>query len=380
MQKLRIGIPQSDYNVERNIVGSLPVWALRVRPLERHRILTALKVRLGAPISLSERFTFRPPFFPGVDLLHFFNAVSPIDCPWITTFETSLPRWGEVSPARRRQGATWLFSKACRRMLALSDAAVQIALAEWVDLLGEGAADELRRKTEVLMPPQRIVADSFSKPTDGITRFAFVGADFYRKGGLEVLKALKRLKETGRSDWQASIVGKLGSFGDYASRTDASHHEEARALLAGLGGLVRHVDRASRVHVLSLLLESDFFLFPTLADTFGYSVLEAQACGAVVISTNLRALPEVNSARTGVVIDLPLDHRREFHRHAHFEQEKSRLVDGILASLWQAIEMPAETRARLANAAFAQLRSRHDPERHRARMEQIYRDASGLAQ
>jgi len=379
MQNLRVGIPQSDYNVERNIVGSLPEWAVRVRPLERHRIVTALKTRVGLSPSLSERFSFRPPFLPGVELFHFFNTVSPTRCPWITTFETSLPRWGEISPERRRQGATWLLSGACRRLIALSDAAREIAVGEWAELLGETVALELFRKTEVLLPPQHIFADQCGKRGDGVTRFAFVGADFYRKGGLELLKALRRLKEQGKADWQASIVGRLGSFGDYASRTDASHQAEARSLLAGLGDSVRHFERTSREQVLSLLRESDFFLFPTLADTFGYSVLEAQACGAVVISTNVRALPEVNSVRTGIVIELPLDHRREFHRHAHFEQERARLADGIFASLRQAIEMPAETRARLADAAFAQLRSRHDPQRHRARIEQIYREASGRA-
>ena len=38
----------------------------------------------------------------------------------------------------------------------------------------------------------------------------------------------------------------------------------------------------------------DVGLLPTWAESYGYSVLEMQACGLPVVTTNIRALPETN--------------------------------------------------------------------------------------
>ncbi|MFW2788163.1 glycosyltransferase, partial [Acinetobacter baumannii] len=45
-------------------------------------------------------------------------------------------------------------------------------------------------------------------------------------------------------------------------------------------------------------------LLPTWADTFGYSVLEFQACGCPVISTDVRALSEINNNDIGWLINV----------------------------------------------------------------------------
>jgi glycosyltransferase involved in cell wall biosynthesis len=123
--------------------------------------------------------------------------------------------------------------------------------------------------------------------------------------------------------------------------------------------------------------QAHFYVFPTLNDTFGYSVLEAQACGADVISTNVFAMPEVNSTETGLVMPLPLDERREFHWNPNFEREKANLVDALEHALSIAMDMPAARRQQLAEAATAQLRARHDPEQHRQQISSIYVEALG---
>jgi glycosyltransferase involved in cell wall biosynthesis len=377
MRAVSIGVPQSNYAIVRNISGSLPDWAVMKRPLDFSRLLFSSGYRIGLPPSPSVQHRFGEPYFPRVDLLHFFNSVSSARTPWVTTFEFSIPRWGAVSDARRRKALRWALSESCCRLIGISDAARSSATQEWTALLPGGEAAALLAKTRVLLPPQRILKVGERDHEDGRVRFAFVGGDFFRKGGLEFLRALHRLRSRGRIDWRATVVGRLSSFGDYASRTTSADADEARRLIAEMSDLLTHEDSASSDRVMSVMKQSHFYVFPTLNDTFGYSVLEAQACGSVVISTNVYAVPEVNSEKTGLVIALPLDQRREFHWHPNFEREKMKLVDALEHSLSIAMDMPAARRQQLADAATAQLRARHDPEQHRRELSSIYVAALG---
>ncbi|MFH4294310.1 glycosyltransferase, partial [Acinetobacter baumannii] len=56
--------------------------------------------------------------------------------------------------------------------------------------------------------------------------------------------------------------------------------------------------------VIEMIREHHIGLFPTWADTFGYSVLEFQACGCPVISTDVRALSEINNNDIGWLINV----------------------------------------------------------------------------
>lgn len=60
-----------------------------------------------------------------------------------------------------------------------------------------------------------------------------------------------------------------------------------------------------------IMKKSDVGLLPTWADTYGYSVLEFQACGCPVISSNTRGLPEINNNEAGWIINMPLTKLKE---------------------------------------------------------------------
>lgn len=62
---------------------------------------------------------------------------------------------------------------------------------------------------------------------------------------------------------------------------------------------------------MNLLQKSHVGLLPSWSDTYGYSVLEMQAAGVPVITTNIRALPEINSEEVGWMINLPLSNTGE---------------------------------------------------------------------
>lgn len=371
----RLGVPQNDYNVNRNIVGSMPSWSRRTRPLDRRRITSAILDRCGCRVTPRLRFTFTRPYAVDCDLFHFFNTVADVRRPWITTFETSLPRWGDAPPSLKARGLRLLGSDSCRRLIAMSEAARHIATSEWRDALSAADATLISEKLEVLHPPQAVILEPASTWTDDTALFAFVGGDFYRKGGLETLEAFHRLEAAGVRNWRLVMVGHLDRLGDYASRADDSSRLRARELLAALSHRIEHHSRLPYPLVLDLLKASHYCLLPTLADTYGYSVLEAQACAAVAITTNVRALPEIVSSKTGYVIELPLDERRDAHTLPDFARSRREMIDSLEAILRDCCRSTPARWMELASSATSQLRRQHDPAEHARRLETVYRQA-----
>lgn len=68
---------------------------------------------------------------------------------------------------------------------------------------------------------------------------------------------------------------------------------ELAAEKAGILGRVRLLDYVSREHLPSLLSGSVAFVFPSLYEGFGLPVLEAFACGTVVVAAHGTSIPEV---------------------------------------------------------------------------------------
>lgn len=378
-----LGVPQSGYPIERNITGSVPAWMRTTRPIDAFRIASALRYRLRKEVRFGEQFRFRDPYFPRVDLLHFFNTVAESSTPWITTFEHCMPRWRpegwDITDRQYRVGAELMAADSCRCLLAFSDASRNVARNEWKQRLDSAMVARLEAKVQTLLPPQPVILDFDSKPKTGVPLLVFVGADFYRKGGLEALGALDRLRERGIRGWRAVFVGRLDSFGDYASGTDASSRDRAHALLARLAGQVQHMERVGPREVLELMCGAHYYLFPTLADTFGYSALEAMACGAVVITTNVRAMAEVVDSQVGYALELPLDENRDAHTTHGFAAAKKGLEAKLEQVLEAALTASTAERGALARAATERLRLRHDPAAHRAATELVYLRALGIS-
>jgi glycosyltransferase involved in cell wall biosynthesis len=327
-------------------------------------------------------FRFGEPYFPRAHLLHFFNTVAATHTPWITTFEHRLPRWERsdesIDASACRAGLDRILGESCRGLVAFSDASRNVAERDWASRFPSADARAAAAKVRVLLPPQEVIQEPEVRPPGRRPLFAFVGGDFYRKGGLQVLQALHRLHDRGLRDWRLVAVGRLDSFGDYASRTDSSSRDAARNLIGCMADCVVHYERMPGSQVLDLLCRADFYLFPTLADTFGYSALEAMACGAVVVTTNVRAMAEVVDDQTGRSIQLPLDGDRDAHSLPGFERHKGDLVDRLEIVIRESLEAGDEDRLRRARAATARLRARHAPAMHAAAIDSLYRQALGI--
>jgi len=139
-------------------------------------------------------------------------------------------------------------------------------------------------------------------PKDKIV-FTIVGGDFFRKGGREILSVFNALIPQ-CPQLYLNIVSTL-NFGDYASHTTKEDYNNALRIIEKYPEHIKHYHRLPNSEVLELLKKTHVGLLPTWADSFGYSVLEAQAAGCPVITTDIRALPEINNNEIGWIIPVP---------------------------------------------------------------------------
>ncbi len=118
-----------------------------------------------------------------VDVCHFFNSISLVNKPWISTFETSLPRM--LGTGRLNDlGYKRLAHDSCKKLIALSSCAAHIQRAT-VERDAAGLAGRIMEKVEVLHPPQRVLCTTplpANRKSEAI-HFVLIGADFFRKGG-----------------------------------------------------------------------------------------------------------------------------------------------------------------------------------------------------
>ncbi len=364
---LCVGTPWRGYNEQRNFLGLDVPGAAFVRVRDPYALLHALSSRLGGRRRERVRFSHAPPSFPSVDVLHFFNTVSSAATPWLVTFETSVPRGG-VPPdrARRHVESPW-----CRRLIALSDCARARQLARWTRLYGDAAP--VACKIEVLHPPQRVIVQDVSRkpdPARGL-RFVFVGRHFFRKGGRPLLAAFSALLERG-ADVHLHVISTLEP-GDRWSRSTSADVGAAREVIARHEGRITWQAGASPSAVAAALESAHVLLLPTLADTYGYSVLEGQAAGCASITTNVRALPEINPDSCGWTIELPITARGGVivKTEDELRAAESAIRAGLLRAVEELLAAPGDVLRRGA-AGIARIRAEHDPGRAASRLAEIY--------
>lgn len=241
------------------------------------------------------------PGWGGADMYHLTNTVTISRKPWVVTFEHYLPRWNASSD----WGMSLLARPQCRRIIAMSKYArrAQESKLERQPRLAEA----IQKKIVVLHPAQQALVSPSQLPrrTSETLRFAFVGSDFFRKGGREILLAFNDLLQQG-APVHLTIVSML-DFGDYASHTTLEDARWAQEMIRRMGSSVTYSPSLPNEKVLDLFLHSDVSLLPTYHDTYGYALLESQAAGCPVISTSCCALPEINSPAMGWMIHVPTD-------------------------------------------------------------------------
>jgi len=142
-----------------------------------------------------------------------------------------------------------------------------------------GVSDDFRPTTDTAAMPE--LRRRFAIPTD---RFIlFMGGADPRKNHQALLKAYAR-RSALLSEYSLVLVGEpVHRFADMRQTARACGLED-RTVWAG---------RQSVADLRLLYSHADLFVFPSLYEGFGMPVLEAMACGAPVITSNVTSLPEV---------------------------------------------------------------------------------------
>lgn len=226
---------------------------------------------------------------------------------------------------------------------------------------------------EVLHPPQKLlIPDCAQKPHQtGELSFLMVGRDFFPKGGLEVLRVFDRLYQEGEIA-RLVIVGRL-ELGEFVSHTTKADQAVALAILQKHRERITHHPSLPHAEVLELMKRSHVGLLPTWAETYGYSVLEAQASGCPVITTDIRALPEINNEQVGWLIPVPQDSSGNgLLATAQQRAEFSACVEAGLERAIRAILLNRDSVFEKGTRSLERIRTHHDPHKAGARLEAIY--------
>lgn len=307
---------------------------------------------------------------------HFFNGISYNSLPWVTTFETSLPRYSK--PSWTKQGIKRLTSPSCKKIIALSSCAYNIQL-NYLRQNFPTYYEAIKKKMIVLHPPQKLIIDNIaSKPKldkeNPKLIFTFVGNQFFGKGGREVLNVFKKICVQ-HPNIKLNIISNF-SPDSYASATTKQDVEQLKNEFPELPANIHILGSIKNEQVLQILCNSHVALLPTYADTYGYFVLEAQACGCPVISTDIRALPEINNNECGWVINVPKDENgnaiintRE-QRKAYSEKLQAQLE----ALIKDTINAPSIISIK-AQKSIDRIIEHHSPKKFANKLNSIYSEA-----
>ncbi len=325
-----------------------------------------------------------------VDILHFSNGISFGRTLWVSHFETLLPRFSglmqryngkiknpiKLTPLIQR-GFAALQSPSCKRIIAWSQSAANIQS----DLLTELPFEEretILKKMVVLHPPQELLVESpLQKQYSSFDpiRFILVGSGFFRKGGLETLKAFEKLVKNEGAPIKLVIVSSL-RLEPYAARETEVEKDWAVRFIEENSDWIEYYSSLPNDKTIELIKKCDIGLLPTYADSYGFSVLEAQACGLPVISTDVRALPEINNTDIGWIIRVPKNDLGEALYFTAEERERlSQQIQAGLEAIVHNIVADPSVIFEKAVKSIERIREMHDPTAYAQKLRGIYQDA-----
>jgi len=385
------------YTVKRNIIDKVPgVTYVPVKDYYSWRRKWALRINKLLDKNLVPTFDLNNQFedfdLNKVDLLHFSNAISYGKTPWVAHFETIIPRFEHLlqrknpettqnkhTQALTQRGLAALADPACKRIIAWSENAAK----NQRDLLSEFSSDlseKILSKLIVLSPPQTLMVESVSTKTyskENPIRFILVGDGFFRKGGREILNSFEKLIREEQLPLHLVLVSRLRKD-YYAAHETNADIDWAKEKIASNQDWIEHFEAIPNHEVMGLLKNCDIGLLTTYADTYGLSVLEAQANGCPVISTDVRALPEINNTEIGWLINVPKTELGEAcYQTPEERQILSERIQSGLEHIIRGIAQDPDVIAKKGQAALEKIKTQHDPVRYGEALRAIYEKAIG---
>lgn len=248
------------------------------------------------------------------------------------------------------------------RLLAMRRATRVYVFSDWARAVNVrwGADPE---KLEVV-PPGFPIPEAVDREPGEAFSFLFVGTDFERKGGFDVIEAFERVSErhpnvrlvvAGSDPWRRNPDRRFHEWVAESRRARVLSKLEAlmsRRLVQVQGALPASVVRDT------LYPSADAFVMPTLAEGFGFTNVEAMSYGLPVISSRVGPIPEVvRHEETGLLV-APGD------------------VDSLVAAMERLLSEPDLTRS-MRGAARSTFMSHYTLEKFRSRLAAVYHRALG---
>ena len=389
-----VGVYSDSYPDKRMILNKVP--GLQYIQIENRResVGRALRfagryfptIRQTEGYAQGVHFTLDAPAYPEIDVIHTFNRVCLHDRNrWVATFEKTFPEYfseeTEINYRLMRRQLPLILSDKCIAILPMSQWAYDYEL--W--LLDQFAkSDEISRvksKMAVLYPPQEclITKELIRSKFDDTEKleFLYVGGQAKRKGGAEVLKAFAKLRKM-HGDFRVTFIGKLNdNYGSFY--LDENENREIHSIMDQADWLEYH-EKVTNEEVLQFAKRAHVGLLPTMGDTFGFSVLEMQACGCPVITTDRQALPEINNDQCGWVIDtkdIPLLHGDDFAYYTRDEVETlSKTVEEKLIEIVNEILERRQLICLKAVKSLERIANGHSSGEYAERLRSIYQRAN----
>jgi glycosyltransferase involved in cell wall biosynthesis len=310
-----------------------------------------------------------------IDCYHYFNSIPLNGVPFVCTFESTVPRWWGVDDDTWQRGIDILCSDSCRKLFAISRNAGEL-MRSFLSKYSTNVANQIMGKVEALYPPQAIhaAANSGKFNSDGPLKIAFVGADFYRKGGYEFVCAIDDLLAFGL-DLHVQIVSNLTPRQeDYPWNQDAeARANHTREILHRYPDRIMFHSGMTASEVWDAFANSHLAVLPSFHDTFGFSVLEAQSALCPVITTNQRAFPEINDDEIGWIVALPVDNFNQVSlRPEAFPGLSRTLQEKLYHLILSIVNTPRIQIREKAERARERIRQTNDPTAVASRLYSLY--------
>lgn len=388
---MKIGITSIAYPNLRNINLKTRNRYVRINFLNSNSYLQIILKWVGKVLNMNMSTYLKTEGYNGFffevffyDLAHFFNTISYSKQPWITTFETTVPFFRKeieeylysdmnISAIQNKKilekGLQVCASDSCKALIALSKCSLNIEL----DLISNFPDYEGKIKDKLiqLYPPQDLFVNSFEEKkikVDKKLKFMIVGGEFYRKAGLEILRCFEKLSSN--YDIELIIVSKL--FNDISQAITTDDEFEANELIKKYNGKwLTHFPELENNKVIELMKKVHIGLLPTYSETFGYSVLEFQACGCPVITTDVRALSEINNDNVGWII--PVGEKTlsgEIRNINKFIDEK--VIEKSLEKILIDIMHDRNSIITKSNLSIQRIRDSHSPIQYKDTISKLY--------
>lgn len=322
-----------------------------------------------------------------LDGMHTINMIVKTPLPWVTTFETLIPRkmgsqtcnihhekeFRPVFEKYIKRGLDMICRPNCKQIICLSECNMEIQK-KLLDYYPE-VKDCIVSKMSVLPVPQKVLIPGGKEKVGEIVKFFFVGNDFIRKGGCEILYVFDRVRRKYKN-LELILVGDLKCTENWAFKDFQDTGEfikGAYKIIEDNKDWIHFYTHIPNEQVLELMQGCDVGLLPTWADTYGYSALEMQAAGLPVITTDVRAIPEYNDDDKGWVIRLPKNVCGELALESCQEKDRVRVLlqDRLEQIICHILENPDEVKVK-SDSSLLSVRDNNSPELYASLLQKQY--------